>query len=153
MMRETCFSMAMVILLLVESSRAVRCETEDDLDFEICGLFDMKDEVLFDICDRIGLSMEEHVLPYLFEDDETGDDPGSSSDVSASRVYTHEEYVRGAEECLLVEKEMSELGEDDLDNLEREALEDDPELLAQVRGALVAGIYLPILYKSHRVHR
>jgi len=145
--------MAMVILLLVESSRAVRCETEDDLDFEICGLFDMKDEVLFDICDRIGLSMEEHVLPYLFEDDETGDDPGSSSDVSASRVYTHEEYVRGAEECLLVEKEMSELGEDDLDNLEREALEDDPELLAQVRGALVAGIYLPILYKSHRVHR
>mmetsp|Transcript_14418 Transcript_14418/g.33533 ORF Transcript_14418/g.33533 Transcript_14418/m.33533 type:complete len:212 (+) Transcript_14418:90-725(+) len=112
------------IALVFGSSRgAVRCETEDDLDFDICGLVDMKDEVLFDICDRIGLSMEEHVLPFLFEDDENSGDP---------RSYSHEEYVRGAEECLLVENELSQLGEDELDSLEMEALEDDPELLAQV---------------------
>lgn len=89
------------------------------------SLDDLSKTELKKICDRIGLSMEEHVLPYLFEEDE--------NDVNESAGYTHEEYVRGAEECLLVEKELSELGEEDIHSFEREALEDDPELLAQVR--------------------
>lgn len=42
------------------------CETEEDLDFEACDLKDLKDEVLKDICNRIGLvRLGLYLMSYL----------------------------------------------------------------------------------------
>mmetsp|Transcript_33183 Transcript_33183/g.56391 ORF Transcript_33183/g.56391 Transcript_33183/m.56391 type:complete len:242 (-) Transcript_33183:957-1682(-) len=125
------------------------CETENDLDFESCDLKDLKDDVLKDICNRIGLDMEGHVLPYLFDDEEgeNSDQEGEekSDELKAekseddgdttTRTYTHENYVKGAEECLMIEDEMNRLQEEDadyLEQLERDALFEDPEIVAEV---------------------
>jgi hypothetical protein len=103
--------------------------------------------------------MISHVLPFL-SDENDGDkmgmegggwnvesSPFSSSstsssssssgddDANAARTYTHAEYVRGAEECLLIEDEIIRLEVDDpeyLDELEREALRDDPTIIAEI---------------------
>lgn len=130
------FSQLIIILSFsLAIALALQCETERDLNFEDCNLIDLTDEVLTGICNRIGLDMIEHVLPTIV-DDEAEDTPnkedGSSGDV---KKYTHEQYARGAEECLLVEAEMDRLAKEDpeaLDQLEREALEDDPALLAEI---------------------
>lgn len=111
------------------------CETEEDLDFETCDLKDLKDDVLVGICNRIGLDMTTHVLPYLLE--EEGEDKIGDSYVedAPTKTYTHEEYVLGADECLLIEDEMHQLEEDDpeyLAQLEREALAEDPEVVAEI---------------------
>jgi len=83
----------------------------------------------------------EHVLPYVLEEEESGDDnadENSSSnkdDTTITKTYTHEEYVLGAEECLNIEAEMIELEESDptyLDQLERESLAEDPEIVAEI---------------------
>ena len=99
--------------------------------------------------------MISHVLPFLseeYDNDKMGGGDGgggnvesssstsssSSSkddDAKTSRTYTHAEYVRGAEECLLIEDEMDRLEVDDpeyLDELEREALRDDPTIVAEI---------------------
>ncbi|KAL9189122.1 hypothetical protein ACHAXT_011612 [Thalassiosira profunda] len=124
---------ALVLAICICYARGA-CETEDDLDFDACDLQDLKDDVLKDICNRIGLDMENHVLPFLFEEEgdatEDGVDPPPPT-----RTYTHEDFVKGAEECLLIEDEMNQLEEDDPDylaQLEREALEDDPEIVAEI---------------------
>jgi len=94
-----------------------------------------------DICNRIGLDIVEHVLPYVLEEEESDDDnadENSSSnkdDTTITKTYTHEEYVLGAEECLNIEAEMIELEESDpnyLDQLERESLAEDPEIVAEI---------------------
>jgi hypothetical protein len=109
------------------------CETEDDLDFETCDLKHLKDNVLRDICNRIGLDMEEHVLAFLYDEEEgeqSIDEGGTTT-----RTYTHEDFVKGAEECLMIEDEMDQLEEDDPDylaQLERDALESDPEVVAEI---------------------
>mmetsp|Transcript_23159 Transcript_23159/g.49559 ORF Transcript_23159/g.49559 Transcript_23159/m.49559 type:complete len:231 (+) Transcript_23159:138-830(+) len=108
------------------------CETEEDLDFDSCDLKDLKDEVLTEICNRIGLDMDGHVLPYLHEDE--GEKSGDDGDAT-TRTYTHEDFVRGAEECLMIEDEIDQLEEEDpdyLEKLERDALMDDPEIVAEV---------------------
>ncbi|KAL7542694.1 hypothetical protein ACHAWF_007236 [Thalassiosira exigua] len=128
-------------LLMVRAA----CETEEDLDFEACDLKDLKDEVLKEICNRIGLDMEGHVLPFLLEEDENDEDASapptdeggekSDEEPKSKTTFTHDEYVRGAEECLLVESEMAQLEEEDPDylrELEREALREDPETVAEV---------------------
>lgn len=87
-----------------------------------------------DICNRLGLDMVEHVLPYLLDEDEEKPNEGEEGN-AASKTYTHEDYVRGAEECLLIEEEMIQMEEDDPDylaQLEREALAEDPELVAGI---------------------
>ena len=75
------------------------------------------------------------MLPFLF-DEEEGDKLGDYGDATTkTRTHTHEDYVRGAEECLMIEDEMDQLEEEDseyLDQLEREALADDPEIVAEV---------------------
>jgi len=113
----------------------VRSGTSDLLSYSIfSSLF--CNHLMQDICNRIGLDMISHVLPYLLDDDEseqieTGDDGGSTS----IEIYTHEDFVRGAEECLLIEDEMNRLEKEDpeyLAQLEREALEDDPDIVAEI---------------------
>ena len=75
-----------------------------------------------------------HVLPFLSnEGDDEGDD--INKDATPKTSYTHEEFVKGAEECLLIEDEMAELEEHDpeyLEQLEREALAEDPEIVAEI---------------------
>mmetsp|Transcript_10025 Transcript_10025/g.18020 ORF Transcript_10025/g.18020 Transcript_10025/m.18020 type:complete len:241 (+) Transcript_10025:284-1006(+) len=117
------------------------CLTEDDLDFEVCDLEDLKDDVLSGICSRIGLDMTDHVLPYLYEDEEEDKPDGDETDADATtktttpRTYTHDDYVQGAEECLMIEEEMTQMELDDPDyltQLERDALIEDPEIVAEV---------------------
>lgn len=74
--------------------------------------------------------MESHVLPYLLDEEEEGVISPEGED--ATREYTHDEYVKGAEECLMIEDEMNQLDDEDLEDLEHEALADDPELVAQI---------------------
>lgn len=111
------------------------CETEDDLDFESCDLKDLTDDVLKDICNRIGLDMVSHVLPFLLEE-EDGDEKSDGDEGDATtKAYTHEQFVQGAEECLMIEDEMTQLEEDDpeyLAQLERDALAEDPEAVAEI---------------------
>uniref|UniRef100_A0A7S0THR7 Uncharacterized protein n=1 Tax=Skeletonema marinoi TaxID=267567 RepID=A0A7S0THR7_9STRA len=102
------------------------CETEDDLNFEDCNLIDLSDVVLTGICNRIGLDMVEHVLPTLIDDDDSSGE---------KKVYTHEQYAMGAEECIMVEAEMERLAMEDpeeLERMEREAMAEDPDILAEI---------------------
>lgn len=96
-----------------------------------------------DICNRIGLDIIEHVLPYVLEEEESGDDNNNDESESSSgkkddtitKAYTHEDYILGAEECLNIEAEMIELEDTDpeyLDQLERETLAEDPEIVAEI---------------------
>lgn len=119
------------LLLIIQSITSLfdlvrgACETEDDLDFEGCNLIQLSDQVLTDICNRIGLDMEEHVLPTIIDDDDMGE----------KKAYTHEHYALGAEECIMVEAEMERLAEEDpeeLERMEREAMAEDPDILAEI---------------------
>ena len=89
-----------------------------------------------DICNRIGLDMVSHVLPYLLDEEESeGNEPDDGGGDALPKIYTHEDFVRGAEECLLIEDEMNRLEKDDpeyLAQLEREALEEDPDIVAEI---------------------
>ncbi len=108
------------------------CETEDDLDFETCNLIDLSDAVLTGICNRIGLDMIEHVLPTIVDDEE---DDNNSNGEGEKKVYTHEQYAMGAEECIMVEAEMERLAMEDpeeLERMEREAMAEDPDILAEI---------------------
>jgi len=113
------------------------CETEDDLDFETCDLEDLTDDVLTGICDRIGLDMAE-VMPYLLEGEAGEGEANSDGDKeadAAAKTYTHAEYAQGAEECLAIEDEMDQMEHDDpeyLEQLERDAIADDPEAIAEI---------------------
>ena len=93
------------------------------------------------ICNRIGLDMVGHVLPFLSNEGDDGDpNKGDDNNINKDAVthktsFTHEEFVKGAEECLLIEEEMAELEEHDpeyLEQLEREALAEDPEIVAEI---------------------
>lgn len=132
-----------LLLLLLQSITLFHlvhgaCETEDDLDFETCNLIDLSDQVLTGICNRIGLDMVEHVLPTLVDDeDEEGDNNsnGGGEEGTTKKVYTHEQYAMGAEECIMVEAEMERLAIEDPEELERmelEAMAEDPEILAEI---------------------
>ena len=93
-----------------------------------------------DICNRIGLDIVEHVMPYVLEEEEeeSGDnnaDENSSSnkdDKTITKAYAHEDYVLGAEECLNIEAEMIANEPEYLDQLERESLAEDPEIVAEI---------------------
>ena len=80
-------------------------------------------------------------MPYVLEEEESSDDnadenSGSNKDdTTITKTYKHEDYVLGAEECLNIEAEMIELEESDpayLDQLERESLAEDPEIVAEI---------------------
>jgi len=65
---------------------------------------------------------------------------GESS--SATRTHAHADYVRAAEECLLIEDEMERLEVDDpeyLSELEREVLRDDPTIVAEIIENVLEG--------------
>lgn len=94
-------------------------------------------DLVQDICNRIGLDMLSHVLPYLLDGEETeGNEPREEEGAAlVPQAYTHKDFVQGAEECLLIEDEMNRLEKDDpefLAQLEREALMDDPDLVAEI---------------------
>lgn len=84
------------------------------------------------------------MLPFLYDEEieEEEDEysaatyvPDKHDNEKPKKVRTHEDYVKGAEECLLIEEEMDQLEEDDpdyLEELEREALLNDPEMVAEV---------------------
>ncbi len=127
-----------------EVKKTYQCQSEIDLDFETCTLSDLSTDALREICDRIGLDVETHVLPYLYDDDadpfaDSLSDNNQNDDEDEGKkppkTYTHEDYIKAAEECLLIEDEMERLAAEDpemLDRLEREALAQDPEILADV---------------------
>ena len=136
------------------------CQSEADLNFDTCKLEDLPKHALIAICDRIGLDMEQHVFPLLdldvLVDDEDADnvenddgDSGESEDETASGQHygatgerkgimkerDHADYVQATRECLLVEAEVDRMEEDapdELEDLERSMLAEDPGLLAEV---------------------
>mmetsp|Transcript_19563 Transcript_19563/g.40984 ORF Transcript_19563/g.40984 Transcript_19563/m.40984 type:complete len:260 (-) Transcript_19563:204-983(-) len=125
-----------------ETKNSYQCQSEIDLDFETCNLSDLSTEALREICDRIGLDVETHVLPYLYDDDAdphadslSNNNNNEDEETKPPKTYTHADYIKAAEECLLIEEEMERLAAEDpemLDQLEREALAQDPEILADV---------------------
>lgn len=102
-MNSKLFFLSFCQLLILQITNA-ECETEQDLDFQSCDLIHLSDEALNDICHRIGLDLKSHVLPTLLGMDEDGE--VGVGEVK-ERAYTHEDYVRGAEECLMIEDEVS----------------------------------------------
>eukprot|EP00956_Cyclotella_meneghiniana_P005064 scaffold6277_cov54-Cyclotella_meneghiniana.AAC.3 len=115
------------------------CLTERDLDFEACDLVHLSESALSDICDRIGLDLEGHVLPALVTEIDEGENEGVGD--SKNRDFTHHDYVRGAEECLMIEDEMIRLQDEDPDlirQLEREALEEDPDTFADMITQIIS---------------
>jgi len=101
-MNSKLFFLSLCRIIIVQITNA-ECETEQDLDFISCDLIHLSDEALNDICHRIGLDLKRHVLPALLGMDE--DEEAGVGEVT-ERVYTHEDYVRGAEECLMIEDEV-----------------------------------------------
>ncbi len=109
---------------------AVKCETEEDLDFSTCDLKHLTREALQDICSRVGLDLQEHIFPIL--DAEIGVDERAAG---GGGERTIEEYVWAAHECLLIENEVDEMEDEDpegLEALERAMLEENPQLLAEI---------------------
>ena len=100
-MNATILFICLLQILLIQARG--ECLTEDDLDFESCYLADLSNSALNEICERIGLDLEGHVLPALL-----GMDEDEEADVGEAkeRDYTHDDYVRGAEECLMIEDEV-----------------------------------------------
>ena len=78
------------VILLQFLSPYISCEclTEQDLDFETCYLVNLTDSALADICERVEVDIEDLLSTLLDLEDE--------------REFTHDEYVRGAEECLMM---------------------------------------------------
>ncbi len=80
--------------------------------------------------------MTSHVLPYLLDEEESkGGESVEGGESASTTSYTHEDFVRGAEECLLIEDEMNRLESEDPDylaQLEREALVDEPDIVAEI---------------------
>ena len=118
---------------------AVKCESEEDLDFTSCDLKHLSKEALRSICTRVGLDLEEHIFPILdaeiggIDDDYDEDDDGDASRPKVER--SREEYIWAAHECLLIENEVDEMEDEDpelLEELEMAMLEEDPALLAEV---------------------
>ena len=93
--------LSLLLILLIQTNS--ECLTEDDLNFESCDLDDLSNSALNDICERIGLDLEGHVLPALLGVDE---DEEAGVGETMGRDYTHDDYVRGAEECLMIEDEV-----------------------------------------------
>ena len=83
-------------------------------------------------------------MPYVLEEEEEESDDDKNADENSSsnkddktitKAYTHSDYVLGAEECLNIEAEMIALEEsapEYLDQLERESLAEDPEIVAEI---------------------
>ena len=78
------------IILLQLLSRQTNCEclTEKDLDYETCFLVNLTDSALANICDGVEEDIED-ILANILE-------------LEDFREFTHDEYVRGAEECLMM---------------------------------------------------
>lgn len=112
-----------------------QCVSEEDLDFESCNLKDLSIPALEDICDRLGLNMESHMFPYLFDDDS---EDGESSE---TKERTKEDYIEAAIQCLTIEEEMDRMMEEDpeaLEALERQLISEDPSLLAEIVADILA---------------
>ncbi|KAL7482954.1 hypothetical protein ACHAW6_008605 [Cyclotella cf. meneghiniana] len=136
-MNSKLFFLSFCQLLILQITNA-ECETEQDLDFQSCDLIHLSDEALNDICHRIGLDLKSHVLPTLLGMDEDGE--VGVGEVK-ERAYTHEDYVRGAEECLMIEDEVNRLEDEDpefLEQLEREALLEDPDMFAEMISQIIS---------------
>jgi len=108
------------------------CQSEADLNFDSCDLQHLPKQALIDICDRVGLDMEQQVFPLL--------DLGLDAGGPEKKEHDHVDYVQGARECLLVAAEVDRMEEDapdELEDLERSMLAEDPGLLTEVvEGAL-----------------
>jgi len=70
-----------------------QCLTEEDLHLDDCFLDDLEIPALLAICERMGLSEEEHIRPYLMD-----------GDWNRGSLSNHEVYVTAALECLQVEQ-------------------------------------------------
>jgi len=110
-----------------QSKQESSCETFDDVDFVSCTFHDLSNEALTNICKTlVGLDMELHMFPYLDEQDMINHEEVTTDSVndkvrdhSNEKKRPHFEYVRAAEECLLIQMEVQEM------------LEGDPEALKQ----------------------
>lgn len=117
------------------------CETEDDLDFESCNVEDLEIPALKEICAGIGLSVEEHIFPYLLHEDEDDED---SADADAAQKepkgpYTKADYVSAAYECLALEEETEEMLEgQNLTAIMSDVIQQNPELVEEVERELMA---------------
>jgi hypothetical protein len=107
------------------------CLNEKHLDPQECRLEDLKDSALKDICGRMGIDVENDVLPYY---------------TPHGAVIEHQDFVRAAHECLLAERDVrkmlksnetipEDLVEPDLDlmaNMLSEILEQNPSVLKEL---------------------
>ena len=132
------FSIFFILLGVSVLTASAGCVTEEDLDFESCNLKDLQIPALEAICDRLGLNMEEHMFPYMFEDDDADEGKGERS---ATVERSKEDYEEAALQCLTIEEEMERMLEEDpdaLEELERQLMADDPSLLAEIVADVLA---------------
>lgn len=110
------------------SSPKENCMTEYDVDSKSCNLSDLPIPGLEAICDRVGLNMHTLMFPDMDEERVALGD-------KLDETRTKADYVEAATQCLLIEQEMERMLEDDpeaLDSLEKELLDKDDSMLAEV---------------------
>ena len=102
--------------------------TEYDVDSKSCNLSDLPIPGLGAICNRVGLNMHTLMFPDMDEERVALGD-------KLDKTRTKADYVEAATQCLLIEQEMERMLEDDpeaLDSLEKELLDKDDSMLAEV---------------------
>lgn len=104
-------------------------ESIDDLDLERCDLAELSIPELRRICYLVGLDVEDEVFPYLVNEQQVP----MSKDVSKLQKA---DYVIAAKECLSLKEEMEVMLEQDQE-LEKNLLQEDPGLLAEVMSDIL----------------
>uniref|UniRef100_A0A7S4QYN0 Uncharacterized protein n=1 Tax=Ditylum brightwellii TaxID=49249 RepID=A0A7S4QYN0_9STRA len=108
---------------------------------EECTLENLPSTALESICSRIGLDLEMHVFPYLFEEEEEEREESPAVTSYTKRDRSHADYVLAAKECLSIEEETERMMTEDpeaMAELERAMLAEDPALLAEIVADVLA---------------
>jgi hypothetical protein len=128
---------------LVLASEEGECKTIDDVDEDKCKIEDLSVEALREVCGRLGLSVENQVFPYLFDEEVEGDEDELTPESKpvATKERTHDDYIKAAIECLSIEEEMEGMLLDEDEDLqsffEQDLLEEDPEMLTEIMAELL----------------
>jgi len=113
-------------------------ENIDDVDLVHCDLADLSITELRRICHLVGLDTENEVFPYLFGEQRVSIAKNGNTPHKA-------DYIIAAKECLGLKEEMEIMIRQEQD-LEKNLLQEDPGLLAEVMSNIVTSD--PQLYEK-----
>eukprot|EP00542_Grammatophora_oceanica_P018200 CAMPEP_0194049362 /NCGR_PEP_ID=MMETSP0009_2-20130614/30508_1 /TAXON_ID=210454 /ORGANISM="Grammatophora oceanica, Strain CCMP 410" /LENGTH=229 /DNA_ID=CAMNT_0038695501 /DNA_START=136 /DNA_END=825 /DNA_ORIENTATION=- len=141
-----------VVLLFVSTmplASAKKCETEEDVDHVECTMEQLTDEALSAICERMNISLQDEIFPYILQDLNEADpneyDDGElEAEIASIKKQDHAAYVAAAYECLMIEEHLDSLeqapdGEHDpfvLANIVKDIIEREPGVVRELEAEI-----------------